>query len=143
MVDLKKFRKDFKITQQDIASLFGCLPSNISMIEKNGRLTDVQINILISKYGKETINKYEVDNSLNIQNSEIVLLENRIEELKHLIEDKNIQINDLKERIIELKDMLSLVKEDNKRISKELNSLKTDSIKQTIHSKPIKTVRGV
>lgn len=58
MIDLKRFRKDNKLTQQDIADLFGCLTSNISMMEKSGRITDIQLSTLHSTYGKELVDQY-------------------------------------------------------------------------------------
>lgn len=59
MFDLKKFRKDKKLKQSDMAKLFSCNQSNISMLENTMRdLTSDQMEILSSNYGKEEVEKY-------------------------------------------------------------------------------------
>ena len=58
-MELKNFRKDRKISQNELAELFGCNPSNVSNIENGKRnLTPLQIRLLIEKYGYEVVSKY-------------------------------------------------------------------------------------
>ena len=55
MFDLKRFRKDHKLSQLDVAFLFECNQSNIAHFERNGRdLTNEQYQILEEKYGDIT-----------------------------------------------------------------------------------------
>lgn len=55
MFDLKRFRKDHKLSQIDVAFLFECNQSNIAHFEKSGRdLTKEQYQILEEKYGDIT-----------------------------------------------------------------------------------------
>lgn len=55
MFDLKRFRKDHKLSQIDVAFLFECNQSNIAHFERSGRdLTKEQYQILEEKYGDIT-----------------------------------------------------------------------------------------
>lgn len=59
MYDLKGFRKEKKLTQGEVASLFSCGQNNISMQEKTNRdLTDEQIEILINRFDEDSVMKY-------------------------------------------------------------------------------------
>lgn len=61
MFDLRNFKKEFGLTQMDIATLFECGQSNVSDIENQKRgLTPEQKSILIDKYGVEVFNKYSL-----------------------------------------------------------------------------------
>lgn len=61
MFDWKKFRKDNKLTQKQLAELFGCTDSNLSMAEKTMRnLEEYQLKILYEKYG-ELIKDYFIE----------------------------------------------------------------------------------
>lgn len=61
MFDWKKFRKDNKLTQKQLAELFGCTDSNLSMAEKSMRnLEEYQLKILYEKYG-ELIKNYFIE----------------------------------------------------------------------------------
>lgn len=61
MFDWKKFRKDNKLTQKQLAELFGCTDSNLSMAEKSMRnLEEYQLKILYEKYG-ELIKDYFIE----------------------------------------------------------------------------------
>ena len=58
-MELKLFRKNYKLSQSDLAELFGCSVGHISNIESGIRtLTGLQIRLLIDKYGYEAISKY-------------------------------------------------------------------------------------
>lgn len=58
-MELKKFRKDYNISQEDLARLFECNASNISNIESGKRnLTRMHFRLLIEKFGFDTIAKY-------------------------------------------------------------------------------------
>ena len=60
-IDLRKFRKDKKLSQNQIGSMFGTGQTNISMLEKENRdLTDEQYKILINMFGESEILKYTV-----------------------------------------------------------------------------------
>ncbi len=71
MFDLKGFRQAFNITQKQIADIFECNQSNISMIEKFGKdLEDYQRDKLIEKFGSDSVMKFQVtsfpdDNNLS------------------------------------------------------------------------------
>lgn len=52
MFRLYDFRKDYNLTQKDVAIMFDCRQNNISVIESQRKdLTANQLNILIEKYG--------------------------------------------------------------------------------------------
>lgn len=71
MFDLKAFRKAVGISQQELADLFGCGQSNISMMEKTGRdLEPNQISSLVSKYGQEMVNQFNL--SVNVKSNEVL-----------------------------------------------------------------------
>jgi transcriptional regulator with XRE-family HTH domain len=68
-IDLKRFRKDKKLSQEAVGTMFGTGQTNISMIEKDDRsLTEEQFNILIERYGEDEISKYAIiENKLSIK----------------------------------------------------------------------------
>lgn len=58
-MDIKKFRHDHKVSQKDLAQLFGCGQGHISNIESGARsITQLQIRLLIEKYGFDVVAKY-------------------------------------------------------------------------------------
>lgn len=58
-MDLKMFRKSFKLSQSDLAQLFDCSVGHISNIENGTRsLTGLQIRLLIDKYGYDVVSQY-------------------------------------------------------------------------------------
>lgn len=58
-MDLKKFRHDHRLYQSDLAELFSCRQSNISLIETGERnLTQLQLRLLIDKYGIDVVAPY-------------------------------------------------------------------------------------
>lgn len=58
-MELKLFRKNYKLSQSDLAELFGCSVGHISNIESGIRtLTGLQIRLLIEKFGYDVIAKY-------------------------------------------------------------------------------------
>lgn len=60
-IDLRKFRKDKRLSQKDVGVLFGTGQANISMLENENRdLTDEQYQILINTFGESEILKYSV-----------------------------------------------------------------------------------
>ena len=64
-MELKLFRKNHKLSQSDLAELFGCSVGHISNIENGTRtLTAIQIRLLIDKYGFETVAKYAGDGEM-------------------------------------------------------------------------------
>lgn len=66
MFDLKRLRRDFNLTQVEIAFILGCGQPNIVAIEKNNKeLQPNQIKILEEKFG--SIDKYFVDD-IEIEN---------------------------------------------------------------------------
>lgn len=59
IMDLRQFRKDHHLSQNDVAEIFGCKQNHVSAIEVGTRsLTPLHIRLLIDKYGLETIAKY-------------------------------------------------------------------------------------
>lgn len=61
MFNWKKFRKDNNLTQKQLAVLFSCTDSNISMAEKSQKnLEDYQLEILFAKYG-ESVKDYFIE----------------------------------------------------------------------------------
>ena len=89
MFDLKGLRKDHKLTQQQIADWFGCLPSNISMIEKHGKLTESQKSILQEKFGKDILDKYKfIDKSMtpSNQHAHTISLDQALKDKERIIE---------------------------------------------------------
>lgn len=70
MYDLKGFRRAFNLTQQQMADIFGCKQSNISMIEKNGKdLEEYQMNRLIEKFDRESVMKFQVSSFIDSQDT--------------------------------------------------------------------------
>lgn len=62
MYDLKGLRKEVGMTQAQMALLFNCGQTNISMQEKSNRdLTDEQMLILIEKFGDDVVRKYIIN----------------------------------------------------------------------------------
>lgn len=58
-MNLKDFISDYRISQKELADLFGCAASNVSNIVAGKRnLTGLQVRLLIDKYGFETVAKY-------------------------------------------------------------------------------------
>lgn len=58
-MELKLFRKNYKLSQNDLAELFGCSVGHISNIESGNRtLTALQIRLLIEKFGYDVVAKY-------------------------------------------------------------------------------------
>ena len=58
-MELKLFRKNYKLSQSDLAELFGCSVGHISSIESGIRtLSGLQIRLLIEKFGYDVIAKY-------------------------------------------------------------------------------------
>jgi predicted transcriptional regulator len=52
IVDLKRFRRDNKLTQMDLANLFGCKQNFISQIESGQKqFPPDKVDILTAKYG--------------------------------------------------------------------------------------------
>ena len=63
MFNWKKFRKDNKLTQRQLANLLGCGDSNVSTAEKNFRnLEDYQFDVLFNKYGV-AIKQYVIEDA--------------------------------------------------------------------------------
>lgn len=63
MFNWKKFRKDNKLTQRQLADLLGCGDSNVSTAEKNFRnLEDYQFDVLFNKYGV-AIKQYVIEDA--------------------------------------------------------------------------------
>ena len=62
MYNLKAFRKDVGISQNDLAVLLKCGQPNISSMEKSHRdLDPIQEMILKKQYGNSTVDKYKED----------------------------------------------------------------------------------
>lgn len=58
-MNLKQFRTDYRLTQQELADVFKCLPSNISNIEGGRRnVTKEQLKLLIDTYGRSAVEPY-------------------------------------------------------------------------------------
>lgn len=64
-MNLKDFISDYRISQKELADLFGCAASNVSNIVAGKRnLTGLQVRLLIDKYGFETVAKYAGDGEM-------------------------------------------------------------------------------
>lgn len=58
-MDIKRFRKEYNLSQKDLAAIFGCKQANVSAIELGNRsLLPIHIRLLIEKYGFDVIAKY-------------------------------------------------------------------------------------
>ena len=138
MFDLQKFRIDKKILQKDLANLFNCRQSNISMIEKHKKLTDEQLKLLVDKYGETDINKYhiiDISDILSEPHSEykkedkmhdVELLKEKLADydrrfglINEFLKEKDERIKDLKEQMQEKKDMIEYLKKDLERLKKK------------------------
>lgn len=64
-MDLKKFRYDYRLSQNDLAVMFECGQGHISNIEKGVRnLTQGQLKLLIEKYSFDVVSQYLEENDL-------------------------------------------------------------------------------
>lgn len=64
-MDLKKFRYDYHLGQNELADVLGCTQANVSRIESGSRsITGLQIRLLIEKYGLDVISKYATPSEL-------------------------------------------------------------------------------
>lgn len=72
-MELRKFRKENGISQEELAELFACNPSNVSNIE-NGRrtLTKLQLRLMIQRYGFDKVAQYATCDEMPDQSSFIV-----------------------------------------------------------------------
>ena len=85
MYDLKGFRQEFKLTQNQVAAMFNCKQSNISGMEKSMRdLEPYQKEILVQKYGETAVNKY-----IKVQSNDIDTKSSSIQSNAHAVEDLN------------------------------------------------------
>lgn len=58
-MDLRRLTQDYRLSQKELAELFGCNPSNVSNIVAGKRnLTGLQVRLLIDKFGRDVIAKY-------------------------------------------------------------------------------------
>lgn len=58
-MDLKKFRFDYHLGQNELAELLGCTQANVSRLENGARsITGSQVASLIEKYGVDVIARY-------------------------------------------------------------------------------------
>ena len=126
MFDLKRFRKDHKLSQIDVAFLFECNQSNIAHFERIGRdLTSEQYQILEEKYGD--ITPYYTDSSDDGSNENQSLKPKSIgskwEELVYrqqdVIESLTKQLEDLNnenKRLIDTINMLTSLMADKKAV---------------------------
>jgi phage repressor protein C with HTH and peptisase S24 domain len=74
MFDFKRFRKDNKLTQKQLAELLGCTNTNISMAEVNNKdLTEGQLEILLNLYG-DKVRNYILSDKLPINRDSESLL---------------------------------------------------------------------
>lgn len=86
MYDLKGFRQEFKLTQNQVAAMFNCKQSNISGMEKSMRdLEPYQKEILVQKYGETAVNKYNKVQSNDIDTKS----PSSIQSNAHAVEDLN------------------------------------------------------
>lgn len=108
MIDLKKFRKDNKFTQEGLAQFFGCTQAYISQIESNP-----------NKIPKEYITKIREDKSLIV---DFLKLENEINEPQNsytecqlcdekdkLCAEKDKRIQDFQDQVAKLNGQISFL----------------------------------
>lgn len=87
MYDLKGFRQEFKLTQNQVAAMFNCKQSNISGMEKSMRdLEPYQKEILVQKYGETAVNKYNkvLSNDIDTKSSSIQSNAHAVEDLNYM-----------------------------------------------------------
>ena len=122
-MDLKAFRKSYKLSQRDLAALFGCTQSHVSSIELGTRtLTKSQLDTLVDKYGVDTILPFASDsekpiitlgypkneikgNSGPVQQGETNTIASADPKLVEVINQQSVQISkliDQQERLITL-----------------------------------------
>lgn len=64
-MDLKTFCKENRVSQVELAELFGCGPGNVSNIVTGKRnLTQFQLRQLIDKFGFNVVSKYVESNEI-------------------------------------------------------------------------------
>lgn len=120
MFDLKRFRKDFKLTQTEVAFILGCGQPNIAAIERyNRELLGEQIKTLEDKYG---------DLSNYMTNSSNEADDNITDNLSNWSELVNKQQNTIEK----LLDMLEKEKDENARLSNVLANMTEKVIEKMI-----------
>lgn len=96
MFNLRRFRKDFKLTQTDVAFIIGCGQPNVAAIEKGNRdLLEEQMKSLEDKYGD--LSKY-VDNICNEEPLDINDIPKNWEDLANRMQATTEKLLDLLEK---------------------------------------------
>lgn len=68
MFRFKDFRTDIGLTQKEIMAILNVSQTTISFVENGTRnLTKEQLNILVDKYGEDTVNKYMTEPNITEQ----------------------------------------------------------------------------
>ncbi len=123
--DLKRFRRDNRLTQTQIANLFGCKQSYISDIERFRRpMPEAYMKILLDRFNAEEVKTYYIEHS--IQNPNLVYphaghitngnkmyniqilqeVNEKIDEYKTLLSEANLKISTLNTELSETKNAL-------------------------------------
>jgi transcriptional regulator with XRE-family HTH domain len=65
-MDLKGFRHEHKLSQSDLAELWGVSQAHVSSIEKGerNRLTPLQVRLLIDHYGRDEVARFATTEEL-------------------------------------------------------------------------------
>lgn len=65
MFRLRDFRTDLGLTQKELMTILNVSQTSVSFVENGTRnLTKEQMQILIDKYGEETVAKYQTDDDI-------------------------------------------------------------------------------
>jgi transcriptional regulator with XRE-family HTH domain len=115
MYNLRDFRKKHELKQSDLADLFECNQTNISLIERQLKdLTKEQMKILIDNFGESSVMEFFVPNS-------------EIDKIKsQLIVDPNSPQEQMRQSYLEL---IAELLQDNKRLNMEIKSLLRENTK--------------
>lgn len=122
MVDLKRLRKDKKLTQTDLAFILGCGQPNVVHIEKNERaLTKNQMELLKERFGD--LDKYTTDNNINYNYDDNNSYNINKQNIDEIIAHWSDLVNKQQKSIDKLLNLLEKEKEEKSNLIQSINSL--------------------
>lgn len=115
--NIKSFRRDFAIRQQEMAALLKCSQSYVSYLERGERdILPAEEKILIDKYGKEVMDKYVILIEANATPNAPSQNDALIETLTSTIESQQRTIEKQQQTITHLLNIISGTNDQHQRV---------------------------
>lgn len=109
--NLKLFRRDFAIKQQELAAILSCSQSHISSLERGERdILPLEEKTLADKYGRETLDKYLLIVEPNKEPNGATNYDALIESMTNTIESQQETIKQQQQTITHL---LNIIEKSN------------------------------